>query len=205
MFITFEGVDGSGKTTVIEKLKKYLNSKNFEYVFTREPGSTESKEAEQIRNIILNPDNALTPMTEAILFTADRRLHLETLIWPALAQNKTVLCDRYVDSSLAYQGGGKDLGVENILQLNRTVIDDTMPDLTIFFDLKPEEAAKRVEERSIKDRMELESDLFRQKVYDGYKKVIKMFPNRFKVVDASKSREEVFNDVKKIIDKTLNL
>ena len=205
MFITFEGPDGSGKTTALESLRDYLDSKSLDYIFTREPGTSNSKEAKQIREIILNPENELTPMTEAILFTADRRLHLETLIIPSLKSGKHVLCDRYVDSSLAYQGGGKQLGVDKVLTLNKAVIEGYMPDLTIFFDLSPEEAAKRVDQRAAKDRMELEGDSFRQRVYDGYMEVIDMFPKRFKTIDASQSREKVLEDIKIIINKALNL
>ncbi len=205
MFITFEGPDGSGKTTALEALREYLDAKNVEYVFTREPGTPNSPEAQQIREVILKPGNKLTPMTEAILFTADRRLHLDTLIIPALKAKKHVLCDRYVDSSLAYQGGGKKLGIDKVLKLNEAVIDGYMPNLTIFFDIKPEASAKRVDERAEKDRMELESDNFRQRVYDGYIEVIEKFPNRFEVVDASQSKEKVLEDVKKIIDKALDI
>ncbi len=205
MFITFEGPDGSGKTTVLESLRQYLDSKDFEYVFTREPGTPNSPEAQQIRNIILDSKNNLTPMAEAILFTADRRLHLDTLIIPALKANKVVLCDRYVDSSLAYQGGGKELGIDKVLKLNEAILDGYMPDLTIFFDLTPDESAKRVDQRAAKDRMELEGVEFRQRVYDSYKELMVRFPDRIVSVDASMSKEDVFEAVKAIINKSLNL
>ena len=205
MFITFEGPDGSGKTTALDGLKTYLDSKNVKYIFTREPGAQNSKESTQIRNIILDPNNDITPMTEAILYAADRRLHLEKTIWPALKEKKIVLCDRYLDSSLAYQGKARDLGIKNIMTLNDVVTEKTYPDLTIFFDITPENAAKRVDERAHKDRLELESDKFRQDVYDGYKEVIEMFPDRFQVVDASQTKEDVLNSVIKIITKALKI
>ena len=205
MFITFEGPDGSGKTTALQSLKEYLDGKNFEYVFTREPGNLDSKEAKQIREIILDKDNNITPMTEAILYAADRRLHLEQLIWPALKSGKVVLCDRYLDSSLAYQGKARNLGIKAIKDLNEVITDKTYPDVTIFFDIKPEEAAKRVDQRAPKDRMELEPDSFRKDVYQGYMDVIKMFPKRFRVVDASKSKEEVLKQVIEIINKELDI
>ena len=205
MFITFEGPDGSGKTTALEGLKKYLDGKNFKYVFTREPGAHSSKEANQIRKIILDKENNITPMTEAILYAADRRLHLEKLIWPALRKNEVVLCDRYLDSSLAYQGKARKLGIKEIKELNEIVTEKTYPDVTIFFDITPTEAAERVDSRAPKDRMELEPDSFREDVYTGYQEVIKMFPERFRRVDASKSKEEVLKQVIEIINKELSI
>ena len=205
MFITFEGPDGSGKTTALEGLKKYLDSKSIEYIFTREPGAQNSKEAAQIRKIILDKDNDITPMTEAILYAADRRLHLENTIWPAIKANKILLCDRYLDSSLAYQGKARKLGIDNILALNDVITNKTYPDLTIFFDITPQEAAKRVDERAPKDRLELEGDKFREDVYEGYQEVIAMFPKRFRLIDASKSKEEVLESVIKIINKALKI
>lgn len=204
MFITFEGPDGSGKSTAISKLADYLTSEGIDFILTREPGSSHSKESEAIREIITNKDNNIPALTEALLFAADRRLHLDTVILPALKEGKIVLCDRYVDSSLAYQGAGRGLGIKNIKDINEVATEKKYPDLTIFFDIKPEDSEKRVDERAPKDRMELAGKEFHKKVYEGYQEVIKMFPERIQVVDAVQTREKVFEDVKAIVLNKIN-
>lgn len=204
MFITFEGPDGSGKTTALSSLVDFLKQNNIEFILTREPGSATSNEAKKIREIILDPANDITPMTEAILYAADRRLHLEKLIWPALKQNKLVLCDRYLDSTLAYQGSGRQLGIKEMLSLQEIVTEKTFPDLTIFFDISPEESEKRVDARAPKDRLELAGKEFHQRVYDGYKQVVAMFPERIKTIDATQSKEDVLEQVKKYVLEAIN-
>lgn len=200
MFITFEGPDGSGKSTALSSLVEFLKGQNVDFILTREPGSETSKEAKKIREIILDPANDITPMTEAILYAADRRLHLEKLIWPALKQNKLVLCDRYLDSTLAYQGAGRKLGISNMLSLQEIITEKTFPDLTLFFDIKPEQSEARVTSRDEdKDRLELAGKEFHKRVYEGYQELVKMFPERIKVIDASLSKDEVFAQVKKIV------
>lgn len=200
MFITFEGPDGSGKSTALSSLVEFLKGQNVDFILTREPGSETSKEAKKIREIILDPANDITPMTEAILYAADRRLHLEKLIWPALKQNKLVLCDRYLDSTLAYQGAGRKLGISNMLSLQEIITEKTFPDLTLFFDIKPEQSEARVTSRDEdKDRLELAGKEFHKRVYEGYQELVKMFPKRIKVIDASLSKDEVFEQVKKIV------
>ncbi len=205
MFITFEGPDGSGKTTVLKKINDFLTSLKIDFILTREPGGSNSKEAQQIRDIILNNHSQITDMTEAILYAADRRLNLEKNIWPALKAKKIVFCDRYVDSSFAYQGYGRQLGFAKIKTLQDLITDKTYPDLTIFFDLSPKQSEKRIDQRLSKDRLEQTNLAFKNRVYQGYKEIIKMFPERFVVIDASRSKSDVFNDVKKIILKTLKL
>lgn len=205
MFITFEGVDGSGKTTALRQIYNFLVDLKVDCILTREPGGSNSKEAEQIRHIILNKNSHLTDMTEAILYAADRRINLETTIWPALRSNKIVLCDRYVDSSLAYQGFGRQLGYERIKILQDLITDNTYPDLTIFFDLPPEEGLKRVEKRAPVDRLEKTDAEFKQRVYQGYKELIKIFPQRFVVIDALKPQEEVIKKIKNIILEKISL
>ncbi|MCP4336820.1 MAG: dTMP kinase [Mycoplasma sp.] len=204
-FITFEGPDGSGKTTALEGLKKYLekNILNEEYIFTREPGGKENPEAEKIRHIILDKENNIDSKSEALLYASARRLHLEQTVWPALQKNKIVFCDRYIDSSLAYQGSGRQLGIEWVKNINEIATDNTWPDLTILFDIPPKTAMKRADERAPKDRLELAGENFHKRVYEGYKEVSKLFPKRIKIIDATQSKEKVLEDVIKIILKAI--
>lgn len=201
MFITFEGTDGSGKSTALKSLVDFLKKKNISFLLTREPGCPYSKESLKIREIITSIDSKMPPMTEALLFAADRKMHLDNVIFPAIKDGKIVLCDRYIDSSLAYQGAGRELGIDKVRIINEMATDKTYPDLTIFFDIKPNDSARRVNSRGQKDRLELAGNRFNQKVYDGYKEIIKMYPKRIQIVDASKSREEVFGQVKDIVMK----
>lgn len=203
MFITFEGPDGSGKTTALQGLIKYLDENKIEYVLTREPGSTVSKENEKIRELIVSPDSELTDMTEAILFSADRRLHLEKLIWPALKENKLVICDRYFDSTFAYQGNGRGLGIEKMIKLQDVITEQTYPDVTLYFDLPVEESIRRVDSRGEKNRLDAEGKNFVKKVHEGYHQVIKMFPERMEIIDASKTPEEVLGQVIEVFKKRI--
>lgn len=204
MFITFEGPDGSGKTTALEKLIEWLNSQNIHPVVTREPGSSVSKENEQIRELIVNPESELTDMVEAILFSADRRLHLEKLIWPSLKENKLVLCDRYFDSTFAYQGVGRGLGIDKMIRLQDVVTEKTYPDFTFYFDLPVEESISRVNSRGDKNRLDAEGKSFVEKVHKGYHELIERFPKRFIVIDATKNPEEVFEEVKQKFQNIIN-
>lgn len=201
MFITFEGADGSGKTTALQKLVEYLNAKHVNFVLTREPGSTISKENEKIRELIVSNESHLSDMAEAILFSADRRLHLERLIWPALKEGKHVLCDRYFDSTFAYQGAGRGLGIDKMIELQDVITEKTYPDLTFYFDLPVEESVRRVNSRGDKNRLDNEGVEFVKKVHDGYHELIKRWPQRFVVIDASKTPDEVFEQVKKEFEK----
>ncbi|WP_027332680.1 dTMP kinase [Mycoplasmopsis gallinarum] len=194
MFITFEGADGSGKTTIISKLAEKLKKEfpNLDLLLTREPGGKDLREAEKIREIILDSNNKFSPVVEAILYSASRRIHLEKVIWPALKNNKIVICDRYIDSFYAYQGFARDLGLDYVQNLTNLVIDNTIPDLTFFFDISPTESQKRRENnRLIHDRLEQESIDFHQKVYDGYLTLAKQEPKRFIIIDATQSIEQV--------------
>ena len=200
MFITFEGPDGSGKTTALKRLRKFLDQEKIDYVFTREPGGSDLPEADKIRQIILDPTHKIPRMAEAILYAADRRLNLEKNIWPALKAHKLVLCDRYLDSSIAYQGYARGIGVAKVVALQDVITEKTYPDLTIFFDIKPQAAALRMNQRLTgKDRLELEGAEFQEKVYLGYQEAMKVFPQRFKSIDASQSKTKVFEEVKKIV------
>ena len=192
MFITLEGPEGSGKTTAVEAAVKALEAKGYQIVRTREPGGTPI--AEQIRNVILDKANTnMDPRTEALLYAASRRQHLVEKVWPALKKGKIVICDRYLDSSLAYQGGARGLGVDNILNVNLFATENTYPDLTLLFDITPEEGLKRIAANADREvnRLDLEKLEFHHKVRNTFLELAKRYPERFVIIDASKSREEV--------------
>lgn len=205
MFITFEGPDGSGKSTIIKKVYEKLINDGFDIVLTREPGGTPI--AEKIRDIILDNSNvALDARTEALLYAASRRQHLVEKIRPALKEGKIVLCDRFLDSSLAYQGGGRNLGVQNVLNINLFATENTYPDLTLFFDIDPELGLKRVsqDKKRVADRLDNENENFHEKVYSTFKEIVKTNSQRIITIDASKSIEEVTECAYKTIKEKLN-
>lgn len=179
LFITFEGGECSGKTTLIKALKEYYEAKNYNTIVTREPGGTPI--AEQIRNVILDNNNvAMTSKCEALLYAASRMQHVEEKILPALKEGKLVFCDRFLDSSLAYQGYARGLGFDLVLKANQFVLD-YLPDVTILIDIKPEVALKRLSTRTDKvNRLDAESLKFHQLVYEGYEKILTIYPNRIK-------------------------
>ena len=192
MFITLEGPEGSGKTTAVETAVKKLMEMGYEIVRTREPGGTPI--AEEIRNVILDKANtAMDPRTEALLYAASRRQHLVEKVWPALKEGKIVICDRYLDSSLAYQGGARGLGVDNILNINLFATENTWPDLTLLFDIKPELGLERIAKNADREvnRLDLEKIEFHNKVRQTFLDLSKRYPERFVVIDASQSREKV--------------
>lgn len=192
MFITLEGPEGSGKTTAVEAAVKKLEEMGYQIVRTREPGGTPI--AEQIRNVILDKGNTvMDPRTEALLYAASRRQHLVEKVWPALKEGKIVICDRYLDSSLAYQGAARGLGVDNVLNVNLFATENTWPDLTLLFDLKPEIGLARISANADREvnRLDLEKIEFHNKVREGFLSLAKRYPDRFVVIDASLSREEV--------------
>ncbi len=192
MFITIEGPEGSGKTTAVDTAVKELEKMGYQIVRTREPGGTPI--AEQIRNVILDKNNtAMDQRTEALLYAASRRQHLVEKVWPALKEGKIVICDRYLDSSLAYQGGARGLGIDNILSVNNFATEGTFPDLTLLFDLQPELGLARIAANSNREvnRLDLEKLDFHRKVRETFLELAKRYPERFVVIDASQSREEV--------------
>lgn len=203
IFITLEGGEGSGKTTIAKMLKEALEPQKY-VVITREPGGV--KIAEEIRNVIVDVNNTeMDARTEALLYAASRRQHLVEKVMPVLAQGGIVICDRFIDSSLVYQGIGRGLGIENVYNMNLFATEGVMPDLTLFFDIKPEEALKRInmdDEREV-NRLDLESLSFHQSVYNGYKKVVSMYPDRIKTINAAQSVEEVLQQALKEIEKVL--
>lgn len=202
-FITFEGPEGSGKTSILKAVEKRLHEKGLDVVSTREPGGI--RIAELIRDVILDVDNKeMDARTEALLYAASRRQHIVEKIWPALEAGKIVLCDRFIDSSLAYQGAGRNLGIDNIYMLNKFAIEDTMPDLTFFIDVPPNVGLARVFDNARKiDRLDLESIQFHTKVYDGYMKLVDQYPDRIKVIDGNREIEAVVEDVLHILDDVL--
>lgn len=196
MFITFEGPEGAGKTSVLEVVAKRLKKDGIDCLVTREPGGIPISEA--IRNVLL--DQRYTNMdgvTEALLYAAARRQHLIEKIEPALREGKLVLCDRFIDSSLAYQGVARNIGFDVVYEMNALAIGQMMPDHTLFFDLLPEEGLARIysnEERE-KNRLDQEALSFHESVYEGYQEVLRRFPERIDVIDASAPLEEVIESV----------
>lgn len=193
-FITFEGTEGSGKTTVIEKVEQYYISKGYNVIRTREPGG--SKIAEDIRNVILDVNNTnMDAITEAMLYAASRRQHLVEKVIPYLEQGYIVLCDRFIDSSLAYQGHARGLGIEKVYQMNLMATNGLLPDATIYIDVKPEVGLSRIKSNNREqNRLDLEKISFHEKVYEGYYLVSQMFKERFKVINGDQERESVLND-----------
>ncbi|MCR5309600.1 MAG: dTMP kinase [Bacilli bacterium] len=192
MFITLEGPEGSGKTTAVNAAVAQLEKLGYSIVRTREPGGTPI--SEQIRNVILDKANtAMDPRTEALLYAASRRQHLVEKVWPAVKEGKIVICDRYLDSSLAYQGGARGLGIENILNINMFATEGTFPDLTLLFDIDPEVGLARIAANASREvnRLDLEKLDFHKSVRNTFLDLAKQYPDRFVVIDASKSQEEV--------------
>ena len=199
-FITFEGGECSGKTTVINALCKVFEQKNIKYITTREPGGI--RIAEDIRNLILDVKNTdMTPECEALLYAASRMQHLTQKVIPAIKDNKIVICDRFLDSSLAYQGYARGLGMDNVLRVNSFALD-YLPELTIFIDVTPDVALKRmgnVDRDGKCDRLDQENQKFHEMVYKGYHEVLKMYPDRIVKVDGNKPLDEVVNECINIV------
>ncbi len=179
-----EGPDGSGKTTQIDLLKKYLEHKGYDIVIAREPGGTVIGEA--IREIILNPEyEEMGHMTELLLYASARAQLVNQVIKPALAEGKAVICDRFVESSAVYQGIGRGLGVDTVYEVNNYALGDVQPKLTIFMDLDAEEGIKRKKEQAELDRMEKEDLSFHKRVVDGYRQLARLYPERIVPIDAT--------------------
>lgn len=191
-FITFEGPEGSGKTTVIHKVYEKLN-KEYNVIITREPGGIKISEA--IRKLLLNSDDDMDERTEALLFAAARRQHLVEKIIPQLEDGGIVLCDRFVDSSLSYQGYAREIGVKEVQAINEFAIENLYPDLTLYFDVPAEIGLNRIKDNQRNaNRLDKEKIEFHHKVTDGYKKLISEYPDRIKVIDATQSLEKVIED-----------
>jgi dTMP kinase len=203
-FITFEGPEGAGKTTILGLLEKELRQKGYDVLSTREPGGIAI--SEQIRSVILDKQNTtMDGRTEALLYAAARRQHLVEKVIPALNEGKVVLCDRFIDSSLAYQGHARGLGIEEVLSINEFAIDQVMPTLTLLFKISPEKGMERIyknEEREV-NRLDLEAIDFHHKVYEGYLLLAERFKERIHVIDAEKQMEDVFSQVSELIESML--
>lgn len=192
-FITFEGCEGSGKSTQIRFLCEYLEKNNIPYISTREPGG--SKVAERIREVILDKDNAeMCDECEALLYAAAREQHLKDIVIPALEAGKLVICDRYIDSSLAYQGVARGLGMEFIEKINHHAVTSYPPDLTIFLNIAPDAAFSRKHGADMNDRMELQGLDFHMKVYEGYLQLLKKYP-RIRPVECGGTKYETHDKI----------
>lgn len=195
--ITIEGLDGAGKTTVIKNvLKRLANHSELEFVYTREPGGNQI--AEQIREVILNQKNSnMDAVTETLLYAAARRQHLIEDIKPMLEQGKVVICDRFVDSSIAYQGVGRGVGYDKVKQINDLITDEIKPDLTLYFEIEPEIGLKRISDHRIDEvnRLDKEEVKFYKKVAQGYRQLIKNDPERFEIINADQSISDTEDDV----------
>jgi len=202
-FITFEGGEGAGKTTVLQRVEKKLIAQGYDILVTREPGGIPI--AEQIRNIILDTKNVeMDNRTEALLYAAARRQHFIDKVIPALRAGKIVLCDRFIDSSLAYQGYARNIGVDEVFHINRFAIDTYMPTLTLYFQCRPEVGLKRIQlNNREQNRLDLETISFHQKVYEGYEILLRRFPERIKKIDAERTIDEVTESTLYYIKKQL--
>ncbi|RJS60999.1 dTMP kinase [Bacillus sp. PK3_68] len=200
LFITIEGPEGAGKTSIIQMLAQRLEEEGQVVMATREPGGISI--AEQIRKVILNKENiSMDGRTEALLYAAARRQHLVEKVSPALEEGHIVLCDRFIDSSLAYQGYARGLGVEEVYEINRFAIGELMPHLTLLFDVRPEIGLDRIKahkEREV-NRLDLEALSFHKKVREGYLQLADKFPDRIAVINAEASMESVYQESLKLI------
>lgn len=197
-FITFEGNDGCGKTTISNKVYEALKAEGYDVIQTREPGGIHI--SEKIRKIILNPENTeMDGRCEALLYAAARRQHLVEKVVPALKENKIVLCDRFIDSSLAYQGVARGLGIEEVYHVNEFAIDTHMPDATIFLKVDCEVGLQRIASRGSQDRLDQESEKFHRDVAKGYEEVVKRYPQRIHVINAENDIETVFKDTYQLV------
>jgi dTMP kinase len=207
MFITLEGIEGSGKSTQVGPIVDYLTQKGRDCTVTREPGGT--RIGEKIRSILMDSgNNDLDPLAELLLYMADRAQHIREVIRPALDAGKTVICDRYVDATVVYQGYARGLDVDFILSLHRIILDDLKPDLTLLLDLPAKTGLKRAwqavdsgDRLKTETRFEQEAIDFHQRVRDGYLTLSAAEPLRFAVIDASLDRDRVCDDILEVISK----
>lgn len=196
IFITLEGPDGSGKTTVGARLAERLEAAGIQFVKTREPGG--SKISDVVREIFLNDlDSRMDAKTEALLIAGARRQHVVELIRPALAEGKLVLCDRFIDSSLAYQGVGRDIGIDEVLKINQFAVETTMPDVTYYLDVPADVGLARIAANKGREvnRLDMEDVTFHNKVQTGYETVRDMFPERIEIIDATRTIDEIVTDI----------
>ena len=209
MFITLEGIEGSGKSSQVVNIVDFMTRKGQDCIITREPGGT--RIGEKIRSILLDSKNShLDPVAELLLYMADRAQHIREVIKPALNSGKTVICDRYVDATVVYQGYARGLSADLILSLHKRVLNDLKPDLTLLLDLPPETGLKRAwhavhaGDRSDREtRFEQETVDFHQRVRNGYLTLCAAEPHRFAIIDASQTRDRVRDDILEVISKCM--
>lgn len=205
MFITLEGIEGSGKTTQIDRLADFLAQNGIKCVITRQPGGTVI--GESIRSILLNPENdTLAPMTELLLYLADRAQHINEVIKPALATGQTVVCDRYFDATVVYQGFARGLSVQLLKDLHQLLFDNLKPDVTLLLDLSPQQGLERAWQQlnsgqrvGRESRFESEAIVFHEKVRAGYLELARLEPQRFHVINAARSPDQVFAEISKAL------
>lgn len=203
-FITFEGGEGAGKTSILSALAAKLDKAGYDVLTTREPGGIEI--AEKIRDIVLDPlHTKMEGRTEALLYAASRRQHLVEKVLPALKQGKIVLCDRFIDSSLVYQGYARGLGIDEVFAMNQFAIQDCMPHLTLFFDIEPKKGLERIAANKDRERnrLDLEQLHFHEQVYEGYQMIKDKFPDRIQTINAEQTMEAVEKDALACIVKYL--
>ena len=201
MFISFEGIEGSGKSTLLENLKKYYLKKELEVLFTKEPGGTEL--GKDIRGILLNTESLISSEAELLLLMADRIEHVTTIINPNLKKNKIIFCDRYIDSTIAYQGKGRNLSEDKIKELI-DILNLPIPDLTILLDLPVEDGLLRANKRNELDRFEKEDINFHKSIRKSYLDLQKKDPKRIFLFDSSISENKLFKNVLNLIEKKIN-
>jgi len=210
MFISFEGIEGSGKTTNIRHAVGFLRDKGHDCVITREPGGT--RIGEKIRAILLDPSNKeMDPLTELLLYTADRSQHIKELIAPFLSAGKTVVCDRYYDATVVYQGYARGLDTGLILRLHRLLFEDLKPDITLLLDLPPEiglsRAWKQIDQGDrdrVETRFEEETLSFHKKVRSGYLEMARLEPERFRIIDASQEPDQVRKEITRTLSEEID-
>jgi len=201
LFITLEGIDGSGKDTQAKMLAKYLEKKGYSVLITREPGGTSV--GEKIREILLNPEiEKVDSRAEVLLFAASRAQIVSNVIKPALKEGKIVISNRYVDSSYTYQGIAREMGLDWVIAVNEWATRELLPDITFFLNIPEEVGLKRVDRsRNIRDKIEKNGEIFQRKVREGYCKLAKMFPERYRVIDSKRSEILIQEDIRKEVDK----
>lgn len=203
LFVTFEGIDGSGKSTQLERAAAALEAQGRSVVITRNPGGTAF--GQELREILLHAEHQVYPTSELLLFIADRAQHMNEVVFPALAAGQIVLCDRHLDSTVAYQGYGRGLDLAMIHQLNEVAIQGRKPDLTLLFDGPPPLLAQRVKDRGRADKLEGEAQAFHERVREGYRTEAANEPQRILVLDALKSAETLHEEVMQALSERLTL
>lgn len=204
LFITIEGGEGAGKTSMIGRIQELFSQKGRTVVTTREPGGI--RIAERIREVLLNPAHTeMDERTEALLYAAARRQHLVEKVMPALERGDVVVCDRFIDSSLAYQGYARGLGIEEVYAINKFAIGGLMPDVTILLDLAPETGLARIGASGSREvnRLDLEELAFHRRVREGYLELARRFPERIVKVDAGRTPDEIFADIAAVLEQRL--